>query len=106
MKFKGSILWCVGLSHGDSKSWQILWSCDSTCEGPLLGSMQVYKGWWIGVHEVAIKVFTEVNSGGESLLVARKALLREVALLKSCRSPFIVQVRSSSLTLELGAWPR
>eukprot|EP00884_Botryococcus_braunii_P006247 jgi/Botrbrau1/15623/Bobra.4_1s0010.2 len=51
----------------------------------------VYKGWWSGVHEVAIKVFTEVNSGGESLLVARKALLREVALLKSCRSPFIVQ---------------
>jgi hypothetical protein len=52
----------------------------------------VYKGWWIGVHEVAIKVFTDVNSGGESLLVARKALLREVALLKSCRSPYIVQV--------------
>ncbi len=53
--------------------------------------MQVYKGYLEGVQEVAIKVFAE--QGTDHRLIARKKLLKEVALLKSCRSPSIVQVR-------------
>jgi hypothetical protein len=53
--------------------------------------VQVYKGYLEGVQEVAIKVFAE--QGSDHRLIARKKLLKEVALLKSCRSPSIVQVR-------------
>lgn len=55
--------------------------------------VQVYKGYLEGVQEVAIKVFAETST--DHHVIARKKLLKEVALLKSCRSPSIVQVGSN-----------
>jgi hypothetical protein len=49
--------------------------------------VQVYKGLLDGIHEVAIKLFTDTSDSTQV-----KRFLQEVELLKHCRNSQIVQV--------------
>jgi hypothetical protein len=51
--------------------------------------VQVYKGLLHGVHEVAIKVF-DIDVADFDL--TQSALNTEIAILRSCTNPHIVQV--------------
>jgi Protein tyrosine and serine/threonine kinase len=57
------------------------------------GISQVVQGLYKGVHPVAVKVLRHVNSD-ESY----DEVMKEVALLRACRHPHIVQVSSYGCT--------